>query len=152
MPRPSSPVHAKASTRCSYLTLENPHHHQQACITLAMYQVRTISQPDRTTHRLAEAMRPLPIMCVACSHSDRNRRYDATRHRSKKPIHNVKEARHTRQYQTTLAHGRNPFLHPRRISRRAIPPFEPHSGENGGAYRDRTDDPLLAKQVLSQLS
>jgi hypothetical protein len=22
----------------------------------------------------------------------------------------------------------------------------------GGAYRDRTDDPLLAKQVLSQLS
>ena len=24
--------------------------------------------------------------------------------------------------------------------------------ENGGASRDRTDDPLLAKQVLSQLS
>jgi len=24
--------------------------------------------------------------------------------------------------------------------------------EYGGAYRDRTDDPLLAKQVLSQLS
>ena len=24
--------------------------------------------------------------------------------------------------------------------------------EAGGAYRDRTDDPLLAKQVLSQLS
>ena len=25
-------------------------------------------------------------------------------------------------------------------------------GRHGGAYRDRTDDPLLAKQVLSQLS
>jgi hypothetical protein len=25
-------------------------------------------------------------------------------------------------------------------------------GETGGADRDRTDDPLLAKQVLSQLS
>ena len=25
-------------------------------------------------------------------------------------------------------------------------------GGNGGAYRDRTDDPLLAKQMLSQLS
>ena len=25
-------------------------------------------------------------------------------------------------------------------------------GNIGGAYRDRTDDPLLAKQVLSQLS
>jgi hypothetical protein len=24
--------------------------------------------------------------------------------------------------------------------------------KDGGAYRDRTDDPLLAKQVLSQLS
>jgi hypothetical protein len=24
--------------------------------------------------------------------------------------------------------------------------------KGGGAYRDRTDDPLLAKQVLSQLS
>ncbi len=26
------------------------------------------------------------------------------------------------------------------------------SSDNGGASRDRTDDPLLAKQVLSQLS
>ena len=26
------------------------------------------------------------------------------------------------------------------------------TGKTGGAYRDRTDDPLLAKQVLSQLS
>ncbi len=24
--------------------------------------------------------------------------------------------------------------------------------DDGGAYRDRTDDPLLAKQMLSQLS
>ena len=28
----------------------------------------------------------------------------------------------------------------------------PVTGKNGGAGRDRTDDPLLAKQVLSQLS
>ena len=27
--RPSSPVHAKASTNCPYLTLENPHHQRQ---------------------------------------------------------------------------------------------------------------------------
>ena len=27
-----------------------------------------------------------------------------------------------------------------------------HKPTSGGAYRDRTDDPLLAKQVLSQLS
>lgn len=29
VPRPSSPVHAKASTKCSYLTLESPHHQRQ---------------------------------------------------------------------------------------------------------------------------
>lgn len=29
MPRPSSPVHAKAFTRCPYLTLESPHHQRQ---------------------------------------------------------------------------------------------------------------------------
>lgn len=25
-------MHAKASTKCSYLTLENPHHQRQTCI------------------------------------------------------------------------------------------------------------------------
>ena len=30
--------------------------------------------------------------------------------------------------------------------------FHPGNLVAGGAYRDRTDDPLLAKQVLSQLS
>ena len=30
--------------------------------------------------------------------------------------------------------------------------FSSWSDATGGAYRDRTDDPLLAKQVLSQLS
>ena len=29
MPRPSSPVYAKASTNCPYLTLESPHHQRQ---------------------------------------------------------------------------------------------------------------------------
>ena len=59
-----------------------------------------------------------------------------------------------RQYQTTLAHGRNSFLHPRRIrsSNPTTPAGHLATAANGGAYRDRTDDPLLAKQVLSQLS
>ena len=29
VPRPSSPLSAKASTKCPYLTLENPHHQRQ---------------------------------------------------------------------------------------------------------------------------
>ena len=31
-------------------------------------------------------------------------------------------------------------------------PFREPASRSGGASRDRTDDPLLAKQVLSQLS
>ena len=33
VPRPSSPVHAKASTNCPYLTLESPHHQRQRWAT-----------------------------------------------------------------------------------------------------------------------
>ncbi len=46
----------------------------------------------------------------------------------------------------------------RRLAERAIPKgCKPQidtwsQTKFGGAYRDRTDDPLLAKQVLSQLS
>ena len=36
MPRPSSPVHAKASTNCPYLTLESPHHQRQHWIDLTI--------------------------------------------------------------------------------------------------------------------
>jgi hypothetical protein len=34
VPRPSSPVHAKASTNCPYLTLESPRHQRQRWIGL----------------------------------------------------------------------------------------------------------------------
>ena len=53
-----------------------------------------------------------------------------------KPIHNVKDS------------GRNRLPAKRGI--RFL--FIYRIWYPGGAYRDRTDDPLLAKQVLSQLS
>jgi hypothetical protein len=40
----------------------------------------------------------------------------------------------------------------RNVSRRSSPLSSRQKEEVGGADRDRTDDPLLAKQVLSQLS
>ena len=55
-----------------------------------------------------------------------------------KPIHNVKDVRSKPYY-------------PRR-SRDLVSSSLEYSLTTGGAYRDRTDDPLLAKQVLSQLS
>ena len=59
-----------------------------------------------------------------------------------KPIHNVKVLRRCRgvcKSRGANARGKS-CLHPWNCQ--AL----------GGAYRDRTDDPLLAKQVLSQLS
>jgi hypothetical protein len=52
----------------------------------------------------------------------------------KKPIHNVKDV----LAHSSLADQRNCF--------------SSSLEENGGAYRDRTDDLMLAKQPLSQLS
>ena len=59
----------------------------------------------------------------------------------KKPIHNVKDAARCRD--------RKPEGPQIRVF---IPGVRHGSARTGGAYRDRTDDPLLAKQVLSQLS
>ena len=44
MPRPSSPVCAKASTNCPYLTLESPHHQHQRRTILADHQLGRATQ------------------------------------------------------------------------------------------------------------
>jgi hypothetical protein len=67
-------------------------------------------------------------------------RHDATTASIKKPIHNVKE-----QTISGLRNRQHPKV-PRNMLSSSL------EYRNGGAYRDRTDDPLLAKQVLSQLS
>jgi hypothetical protein len=70
------------------------------------------------------------------------------RHRLKKPIHNVKERakpsyrRRTGEYRFLNPGEILPMLRSICCSKRKI----------GGAYRDRTDDLMLAKQPLSQLS
>src|SRR4051812_31307686 len=46
----------------------------------------------------------------------------------------------------TISNIRRPLLQRRRIA------FDPEHATSGGARRDRTDDLLLAKQALSQLS
>ena len=52
--------------------------------------------------------------------------------------------------------GRGPFAIAREFCLKIVPRTIlcgwRRTGKTGGAYRDRTDDPLLAKQVLSQLS
>jgi hypothetical protein len=70
----------------------------------------------------------------------------------KKPIHNVKEVQAD---PATDPCGSEPFRFISGVSVERLAtqkPSEPQSGEDGGAYRDRTDDLMLAKQPLSQLS
>jgi hypothetical protein len=71
VPRPSSPVHAKASTKCSYLTLENPHHQRQPCIMAALF----IGADDNLSQI---------YICKQCnSHEVRRPHTNAPRHRLK---------------------------------------------------------------------
>jgi len=67
-----------------------------------------------------------------------------------KPIHNVKVPMDEAETPSNPSEDGNLCLHFRNV----ICCFPPASGEtrNGGAYRDRTDDLMLAKQPLSQLS
>src|SRR5688500_16691916 len=45
VPRPSSPVYAKASTNCPYLTLENPHHQRQIWNSVVVGVPGTFTRP-----------------------------------------------------------------------------------------------------------
>ena len=114
LPRPSSPVVAKASTVCAY----------------------------SLDHITPNTLRP-SIKCANATRSDCFQR--STRLRSaptlRFPI--VKEHR-TKNYSSTQPHRAR--LPSTVISRK------PTSEPAGGARRDRTADPLLAKQVLSRLS
>ena len=89
MPRPSSPVYAKASTNCPYLTLENPHHHRQSCL-----HDRRRSKGGWSFHlRPPESDRDAQLDNLMCKSVIRTHEELAcrSRHRFLEPIHNVKE-------------------------------------------------------------
>ena len=83
--------------------------------------------------------------CLAATTEQTN----AVRHRFEKPIHNVKDA--NGQMPRYRCEQRICFLF---ISGYVRSAFRQtcRRGASGGAYRDRTDDLMLAKQPLSQLS
>ena len=66
-----------------------------------------------------------------------------------KPIHNVKVPMNDAEAPSKTCPKAGTVVF---ISGCALAASHRQAMENGGAYRDRTDDPLLAKQVLSQLS
>ena len=93
----------------------------------------------------------------------RTERAKLPRHRLKKPIHNVKEepsaptpADRNQQEYIFASSLENYFYNSPSLLLGSSSGHHPMDDlldrKTGGAYRDRTDDPLLAKQVLSQLS
>ena len=102
-------------------------------------------------------------MCLNPTENRRTETAKLPRHRLKKPIHNVKEGSkpHSpadRNLQETFVFisGEMRSSASPSLSLGSFSGCRPPDGllyrKTGGAYRDRTDDPLLAKQVLSQLS
>jgi hypothetical protein len=144
--RPSSPIIAKASTTCTYsldpitlLPLARRHESK----SLAP------SQRNKTFSRL----------CIPDQSSDR--RHDA--------IHNPVSPHHAKHANNTPSRNENNFtFHPGLLKSSRCMPSSPKAHQStararliagpswvrdaGGANRDRTDDLLLAKQALSQLS
>jgi hypothetical protein len=151
VPRPSSPVHAKASTNCPYLTLENPHHQRQfwnscrrgagRCINARRSRARRhdhSTQLDKDFRCVIAAAsrqaRDAATASISRTHSQCQRWGQIPRPRGAWP----------------RAKPRSSFLEKASIAR---PPSRPRpKARNGGASRDRTDDLKLAKLALSQLS
>src|SRR3954469_24556823 len=63
VPRPSSPVYAKASTNCPYLTLENPHHQRQ------IWNSVVVGVPGASTRSCGPRMASRRSRIRGCSHS-----------------------------------------------------------------------------------
>jgi len=92
----------------------------------------------------------LALMVMTRSAENRFHRANRTSAASiEKPIHNVKVPMNDAEapLKTRSKAGTVVF-----ISGTIFAAPHRQAAGNGGAYRDRTDDPLLAKQVLSQLS
>ncbi len=151
MPRPSSPVYAKASTNCPYLTLENPHHQRQ-------YWNSVVVDVPGTSVRwilLVQRMRPSQRRPKAAPLTQLDNlvvidtRLTARRAEARRSIEaHAATASISRTHSQCQRGAERPNIRGRG---REILVFIPGK-EVGGAYRDRTDDLKLAKLALSQLS
>ena len=142
--RPSSPVIAKASTTCTYsldpISLRTWRHENQvkgqACVKFAASQFHS---------------RTLRFVCSTQSHLLFRQRNNMST--TSKLLKNSRSFEFSNRSRLVPARGqaikRLSDQHSS-LEHRWVSAFA--SQANGGGERDRTDDPLLAKQVLSQLS
>ena len=157
MPRPSSPVIAKASITCTLSldpitvdpVLQNPP--LRACLR----QLRRAPFVSRREARYNSTLRIQSLISSKCALPSRIVKEQRTAFSSgfaQNPELNavVNAIDRSRQHGSKHQAARGK-LASRDAPCRYLPPRSPIPA-TGGADRDRTDDPLLAKQVLSQLS
>ena len=147
LPRPSSPLTAKASTVCAY-SLDH--------ITPSYLKVIRIPANGTTYHLLSIRQLALPALAstTRCRHSSQTlatSRFSKNMPRPQCPG-SIKVCVR-RSFRVVGLGGLEPPASPLSGARSNHLSYRPNvSSPDGGACRDRTDDPLLAKQVLSQLS
>ena len=169
VPRPSSPLSAKASTRCPYFALER-HTQRQGPSGSATRQLRAdiaevttvgatnIPSSEDTLSRdppAARPTRPLRTCHAAARGLPLRSHILASLRLSISSMPRRRQTAPERQFLVFAASSRSPLGVAAQTCRRPIA-GEPR-GKSGaftgsGGDRNRTDDPLLAKQVLSQLS
>ena len=156
VPRPSSPLGAKASTECPSLT-PYPHHrprtgpkHAQVTCPWAAFSLGR----QRPLHPRG-AVKSAPGRCASLTHTTTDHLHHVKEHA--RPARHPAPSRGSR----TTPHGRVSEVsppHPRQLTRPSTViaariartlSFAPSGTRGNGDGRIRTDDPLLAKQVLS---
>ena len=158
VPRPSSPLGAKASTECPSLT-PYPHHRPRTGPKHAQYTRpwAAFSLGRQRPLHPQGAVKSAPGRCASLTHTTTDHLYHVKEHA--RPARHPVPSRGSR----TTPHGRVSEVppHPIRdaahqaIDRHCRAPREqqisltPSGAKRNGDGRIRTDDPLLAKQVLS---
>ncbi len=144
VPRPSSPLSAKASTKCPYALDPKP---AAAC------RDKSPARPRASIRHSALHLPAWPTPAGPMPRTQKPHGREPPPSASRIPIHNVKDQRPGIRHQGSEdpAPGPTPPDNREQESPRPIPdPW--HLSSPGGADRSRTGDPLLAKQALSQLS
>ena len=131
VPRPSSPLSAKASTRCPYLALDHRRFRNG--------RTQRLRRGNAAHHRRAQGQDPKR---QAASHEDTS----SDRSRSCGPCLSASVTSQLSLFTLQSTPASQGLRGCSRLRQNAA--AHPH----GGGERDRTDDLLLAKQALSQLS
>jgi hypothetical protein len=129
-------VHAKASTKCPYLTLESPHHQRQGCqpapreIPNRRAATQTVAGADNLLS--IDILPVLPEPSPSPPQEVNLSKPEPARHRFLKPIHNVKDGAEAPRFAAAHMHNRKLVIfipgdmyrpRPRKMRRKLVEPI-----------------------------